>query len=67
MFIFSAQFAVSAYTLVEAPNRAAAMEIAEERTPVIGGPNSGHSEKERWIVEGVDGWPDNIRLSHDSD
>jgi hypothetical protein len=64
---FAAQVTVSAYTTVEAPNEAAAREVADERSVEFGGLNSGYDENDSWIIDEPDGRPDNIQLSHDHD
>jgi hypothetical protein len=61
---FGAQVVVSAYTTIEAPDEATALEIAEQRPVVIGGINSGEDENLSWIVDDVDGEPEEIRLDH---
>lgn len=59
-----AQVTVSAYTTIEAPDEATALQIAADRSVVIGGLNTGEDENESWIVDDVDGEAENIRLDH---
>lgn len=53
---------VSAYTVVEADSLEEAIELAESREMVIGGVHTGTDPDKQWIVDEVDGSPENIRL-----
>lgn len=54
-FNLSAAVTVSAYTVVEADTLEEAIELSQERHPVIGGLQSGADENESWIIEDADG------------
>jgi hypothetical protein len=60
---FSCQITVSGYTTVEAPDEAAALEIAQEREVQVAGLGIGVTEEECWLVDEIDGEPENIQLS----
>ena len=60
-FILTAQVTVSTYTAIEAETLEEAIKISEDRDVVIGGNCSGESEEFSWIVEEIDGEPENIR------
>lgn len=62
-FHLSAAFTVSAYTTVEAETLDEAMAIARSRAGVIGGNGSGAQATESWIIEDVDGEPQDIHES----
>jgi Mrp family chromosome partitioning ATPase len=55
VFNLSAAVTVSAYTVVEAETLEEAIDLSQERNPVIGGPQSGADENESWIIEDADG------------
>ena len=59
-FDLSCAVTVSAYTTVEAATLEEAIEIAEGRNVVLGGPGCGESEDESWIIEDADGSPTDI-------
>lgn len=55
-FNLSAKITVSAYTLVEAETLEEAINIAKSRE-AVNGALGGHSEKDVWIVDEIDGEP----------
>ena len=59
-FELSCSVTVSAYTTVEAETLEKAIQIAEGRQVVLGGPGCGESEDESWIIEEADGSPADI-------
>ena len=59
-FSLSSAVTVSAYTVVEADSLEEAIAISEERDVVIGGPITGNSEKDVWIIDDADGCPTDI-------
>jgi hypothetical protein len=65
IYKLGAQVTVSAYTTIEAPDEATALEIAGIRSVVIGGLNTGEDENENWIVDDADGKAEHIRLDHE--
>jgi hypothetical protein len=64
IYKFSCQITVSGYTTVEAPDEAAALEIAQGREIEMAGLGSDVTEEECWLVDEIDGEPENIHLSH---
>ncbi len=63
-FQLTCDVTVSAFTIVEADTLQEAIEIAEDRTPVIGGIGTGEDSDENWVIEEADGLPKNIHLSN---
>lgn len=59
-FELSCGVTVSGYTKVEANTLEEAIEIAEGRDCVIGGINSGNSDRESWVIDDADGLPSDI-------
>ena len=55
-FNLSAMITVSAYTTVEAETLEEAISIAKSRE-AVNGALGGHSEKDLWIVDDIDGEP----------
>lgn len=55
-FNLSATVTVSAYTMVEAETLEEAINIAKSRE-AVNGALGGHSEKDVWIVDEIDGEP----------
>lgn len=62
IFKFGAHIAVSAYTEVEAESLEEALEIAKGRDAALGGIGSGAYADESWIVDDIDGSPQNIHI-----
>ena len=57
---FTSEVTVSAITIVEAETLDEALELAEDREPVIGGLGTGTSEYESWVIDDADGSATNI-------
>lgn len=61
-FTLHAKVTVSTYTEVEADSAEEALRIAGERDAVIGGIGSGAYPDESWIVDDIDGTPEEITI-----
>lgn len=59
-FTLGCEVTVSAYTTVEADTLEQAIALADDRQMVTGGIGSGADEDEQWIVDEIDGAPQNI-------
>jgi len=59
-FDMSCAVTVSAYTQVEAETLEDAIEIASERSMELSFTGSGNDSKEVWLVDDIDGEPQNI-------
>lgn len=60
-FMLTCHVTVSAYTEVEAETLEQAIAEAGGRDVVLGGATSGEDESVSWLIEDVDGEPQNIR------